>query len=582
MPGDRAHIDEIRARLDIVATISKYVTLRPAGGAEFKGKCPFHKDDTPSMTVNREKGVWHCFGCGAGGDMIGFVMKIERIEFVDALSRLAQEAGVKLPTVAGGSRENDYQLMTEVAQHFAASLRGVSGEPARDYLLGRGYGEDVWDTFGLGFALPGWDNIKKRFGQYSEEKLISLGLLVKGEKGIYDRFRNRTIFPILDVSGRPIGFGGRAFEDQPKYLNSPQTPLFDKGRVLYGLSWARDAISDSRTAILVEGYTDVISMYNGGIRNVVGSMGTALTSAQAELIGRFASEVVIAYDPDAAGSAASIRGMQILRNTGLAVRVATLPSGEDPDSFVRRYGAEKIKTILAAALPFHRYFVQSLAAKHDPFSMIGQEAILAEAQELHHTIVSPTLRVELEMELQDVLGVSVADIRNQLLRSRRRPRIVYEDTPSDQRISSEDVLLMLVLRGHAEWSSVRDQIDISVFTPENQRLAEALDATESSLPDIVSGLDEEGTRRASFYALAPIRFKDPDKALRDVMARLVERPALERRLDELKNLMKESLEAGDTNRWRVLAAEREQLKRERLGRKGIHDNQKEASEEEGS
>ena len=297
MPGDRAQIQEIKSRLDIAAIISRYVSLTPSG-AGFKGKCPFHKDDTPSMTVSQEKGLWHCFGCGAGGDVIGFVMKIEHLSFAEALERLAQEAGVTLETASTGRRDEDRALIAEVAAYYAKNLRGASGKPARDYLLSRGYGEQEWEAFKLGFALPGWDNVKKQFSKYGEDKLISLGLLVKGEKGIYDRFRNRTIFTILDASGRPVGFGGRAFEDQPKYLNSPQTALFDKGRLVYGISWSRDALSKTRTAVLVEGYTDVITLHQAGLRNAVGSMGTALTQGQAELMKRFVDEVIIAYDQD--------------------------------------------------------------------------------------------------------------------------------------------------------------------------------------------------------------------------------------------------------------------------------------------
>ena len=287
MPGQRADVKELKARLDIVSIISRYVTLIKAG-AGFKAKCPFHKDDTPSMTVSAEKGLWHCFGCGEGGDVIGFVMKIERLSFMEAVRRLAEEVGLSFEPTDDGARDELRSVMADVANSFAKNLRSDAGEKARDYLVKRGYPESCWTGYGLGYALPGWDNVKRTFSKQGEEILLKLGLLVKGDKGTYDRFRDRTIFPILDLSGRPVGFGGRAFEEQqPKYLNSSQTPLFDKGRLVYGISWARDAMSQMRVAVLVEGYTDVLSLHQAGITNAVGSMGTALTQGQAGLLKRF-------------------------------------------------------------------------------------------------------------------------------------------------------------------------------------------------------------------------------------------------------------------------------------------------------
>jgi len=250
MPGRRADVKEIKARLDVFSIISRYVTLTKSGSG-FKGKCPFHKDDTPSMTVSVEKGLWHCFGCGEGGDVIAFVMKIERLSFIEAVRRLAEEVGMSFDATEDGARDELRSIMAEVANSFAKNLRSDAGEKAREYLLNRGYPESCWMTYGLGYALPGWENVKRTFSKHGEATLLELGLLVQGENGIYDRFRDRTIFPILDLSGRPVGFGGRAFEGEPKYLNSSQTPLFDKGQLVYGISWARERMSQTRAAVLV-------------------------------------------------------------------------------------------------------------------------------------------------------------------------------------------------------------------------------------------------------------------------------------------------------------------------------------------
>ena len=343
MPRDRGDIRAIKERTDVISVISRYVSLKKAG-ASYKGKCPFHKDDTPSFVVSGEKGLWHCFGCGEGGDVIGFLMKIERISFVEAAKRLAAEAGVEFQsTEQEGDREKLHSVMADAARHFAENLRNTSGgKRAREYLIERGYDEDVWDRYGLGCALPGWENLKRALSsRHGERQLAELGFLVEGEKGTYDRFRDRTIFSVFDLSGRPIAFGGRAFEGEPKYLNSPKTPLFDKGRTLYGLSWARDALSEGRMAILVEGYTDVLTLHCAGLTNAVASMGTALTQGQADLLGRFVDEVVIVYDRDAAGGAAALRGMQILGNSGLAVRVARLAEGESQRVVGRCFGVSR-------------------------------------------------------------------------------------------------------------------------------------------------------------------------------------------------------------------------------------------------
>jgi len=587
MPGDRAQIQEIKSRLDIADIISRYVSLSPSG-AGFKGKCPFHKDDTPSMTVSQEKGLWHCFGCGEGGDVIAFVMKIENLSFVEAMERLADEAGVSFQAKSDGRRDEDRALMAEVASYFASNLRSSAGEPARDYLRNRGYEEDVWETFGLGFALPGWDHVKKRFGQYGEEKLISLGLLVKGEKGIYDRFRNRTIFPILDASGRPVGFGGRAFEDQPKYLNSPQTPLFDKGRLVYGISWARDTMSKTRTAVLVEGYTDVITLHQAGIQNAVGSMGTALTQGQAELMKRFVEEVVIAYDQDSAGSAASIRGMQILRNTGLAVRVATLPIGEDPDGYVRSQGSEGMNEVLDRALPFHRFYIHSLVERHDVSTPRGQQQLFEEVRGFYQGIESAALREEIEKELEGLVDLSIETIRRELPRAAKAaPRLETSIDFSDAKPGNiEHHLLAVVLRGDASWEDVAGHLSPDVFSEENRAIAECLARGVTELSEMMDELDEEGARRASFYALAPMGI-DVEKTKRDSKRWMGSLRSIEQVLAGIDHELKAAAEAEDWKRWDALMKKKEPLRVSWLRakdavRKGIHDNQKEASEEEGS
>jgi len=583
MSAQRTDVKEIKARLDIVSIISRYVTLTKSG-AGFKGKCPFHKDDTPSMTVSAEKGLWHCFGCGEGGDVIGFFMKIERLSFIEAVRRLAEEVGMTFDTVEDGARDELRSIMADVANSFANNLRSDAGEKAREYLLERGYPESCWLTYGLGYALPGWDNVKRTFSKHGEATLLKLGLLVQGDKGIYDRFRDRTIFPILDLSGRPVGFGGRAFEDQqPKYLNSSQTPLFDKGRLVYGISWARERMSQTRTAVLVEGYTDVLSLHQADILNAVGSMGTSLTQGQAELLKRFVDEVVIAYDQDAAGSAASLRGMQILRNVGLDVRVAQLPVGEDPDGLVRAHGAEAMQEVLDAALPFHVFFIESLKARHDVTTVRGKERLLEDAREFYGEIRSSALREEIERQIAVLVDLSIESVRRELPR-KRRPR---DEESKSHELSEhwgvEEHLLAVVLRGEVAWDVVSSQLSPQDFSQDNQPIAERLAGGVSDLSELVGELDEEGARRASFYALAPLEI-DVEQVIEDAKRWMGRIPALEKQLSVIDREIKASGEVEDWKRWNELQKQKKDLRIALTRvvdakRKGTHEQQDQEQQE---
>jgi DNA primase len=577
----RTDIRTIKERIDPVGVISRYVALRKAG-ASFKGKCPFHKDDTPSFVVSPEKGLWHCFGCGEGGDVVSFLMKIERISFIDAAKRLAIEAGVEFEAAEeSGDREALREIMADAARHFAGNLRDArGGKPAREYLLSRGYGEDVWDRFGLGCAFSGWDHLKRALSpRHGEGRLVELGLLVEGEKGTYDRFRGRTIFPVLDLSGRPIAFGGRALDGEPKYLNSPKTPLFDKGRIVYGLSWARDALSEGRTAVLVEGYTDVLTLHVAEITNAVASMGTSLTQGQADLLARFVDTVVIAYDRDAAGGAASLRGLQILGNSGLTVRVARFEEGEDPDSVVRRDGADAFRDTLDRATPFYRFYVEELRSRFDVSSIGGKERILSEAREFARGVRSLPLRQAFAEELADLLGLPSEGVLRELGRG-RPPRGESEAAAaSSDTWTPEEDLLVLLLRGDIGWERVSAFLTPDAFSPANRPIAEALAEAEetSNISELVERLDDESARRVSRYALAAVQFDDVERATNDALSKLVQIPSIERRIAELDARIVECEKAGDWDRWSELERERVALVSEKLARRGMHgDEEKEA------
>lgn len=564
---DQADIQEIKDRVDILSIISRYLSLAKSG-ANYKGRCPFHKDDTPSFMVNPEKGLWHCFGCGEGGDVFSFLMKMEKIDFVEAAKRLAVEVGLTFGRKTGGEKKELLALNAEVAAFFSKNLlESDAAEQARAYLLDRGYNEDIWRRYGLGYAAPGWEHLKRAFSpRHSEDNLLRLGLLVAGKRGTYDRFRDRVIFTIYDLSGQPIAFGGRAFDGEPKYLNSPQTGLFDKGRQLYGISWARETLVAEKMAILVEGYTDVLSLHIAGSRNVIGSMGTSLTEGQATLLARFVDEVIIAYDQDAAGGAASFRGMNILHRNNLAVRVARLPKGEDPDSLIHREnGVEQWISTLEEALPFHLFFIETLKARHDLSSFAGKEDALLEAREFYQNISSLPLKREVARQVAELLDLSpeavIADLTSSV--RRRTPKSVQFVKPH---FGEEEVILWLLLNGKVEWAQVGRSASPEDFSAPQRPIVEALAAGHD--PSEVSlYLDNEAKRRASSIALTEVIFTDPEKALKDALRKLVSLPKIKEKLVALREEIKQTEKTGDRVRLDELQQAYCALVTERLGRR---------------
>lgn len=344
-------IEEVRLASDIVDVISAYVRLKRRGKS-YVGLCPFHQEKTPSFHVAPDKQMYYCFGCQEGGNVFTFVMKTENVSFAEAVRSLAQQAGIEIPTAdtsRSGSTENErlFRANMVAARFFRESLFGTSeGEFALRYFSQRGFTDEAIKKFGLGYAPRSWQALMQHASALGIEAqyLEKAGLVVKRDDGgYYDRFRGRAMFPILSTTGRVVGFAGRQLysdDTLPKYINSPETSIYQKSKVLYGLSLTRDAIRKSEYAILVEGYTDLISIYMADIQNVVASSGTALTEDQVRLLGRYASAVVIMYDADSAGSNAALRGVDLLLEKGLDVRIAQLPHGEDPDSYVRTYGRD--------------------------------------------------------------------------------------------------------------------------------------------------------------------------------------------------------------------------------------------------
>lgn len=358
-------IQKVKEQNDIVEVISETVVLKRAGNS-FKGLCPFHKEKTGSFSVLPEKQIFTCFGCGEKGNVIQFVMKNKNVPFVEAVKMLAERANIEIiednqkNTVQKNRYEKLYQLNVEAARYFFNNLR--IHKNAAEYFAKREITESTIRRFGLGYAKDGFNNMLNylKAKGYSELDMFNVGLISKSEKGhFYDKFRNRVIFPVFDYRGKVIGFGGRVLDDSvPKYLNSPETPIFKKGSNLYGLNFAIKNNSGSRIMIIVEGYMDCISLHQCGITNVVASLGTALTTNQAKLLKRYADRIVISYDADLAGQKATLRGLDILKDEGFDVRVLTVPQGKDPDEYVKNHGREAFLKLVEGALPLIEYKIK--------------------------------------------------------------------------------------------------------------------------------------------------------------------------------------------------------------------------------
>lgn len=356
-------IEKIKQENDIVDIISESVKLKRTG-RNYMGLCPFHNDKSPSLSVSQDKQIYKCFSCGEAGNVITFIMKQKNFNFVEALKYLADKVNIPLKLEnqeeSGLTKKKDilYKINSEAGRFFLSNL--MNNKKAKDYLINRGIKEEIIRKFGLGYAKDGWQNLIYHLKSkgFNEEQLLEVGLVLKGAKTgrAYDRFRNRIMFPVFDIKGRVIGFGGRVFDDsKPKYLNSPETVLFQKGTNLYGLNFAiKNEIKD-RYFIIVEGYMDFIALYQNGITNVVASLGTALTVNQARLLKRYADKVIISYDADFAGQTATLRGLEILKEAGFEVRVISIPKGKDPDEFVRLNGKEAFLELVDSALTLISY-----------------------------------------------------------------------------------------------------------------------------------------------------------------------------------------------------------------------------------
>ena len=433
-------IDELVARCNIADVVADYVPLTRKSGSLW-GCCPFHSERTPSFHVVPERQIYKCFGCGKGGGVINFIMEIENLSYPDAVRFLAKRVGLEVPEDRDGSgafrkrRERLLELNREAARFFHACLHSPEGRAGVDYLFGRRkLSKAIATRFGLGMAPEGWDNLITAMAAkgYEKSDLLDAGLVVRSKEGrVYDRFRNRVMFPIIDLRGDVIGFGGRVLGDgEPKYLNSPETMLFDKSRNLYGLNYART--SRKKYMMLCEGYMDVIALHQAGFPTAVATLGTSLTTEQARLIARYAQEAVICYDSDGAGQKATARAIPMLREAGLLVRVLTVTGGKDPDEFIRSHGDQgpaRFKQLLEASGNDVEYRLQKAANSLDLSQPDGKIAYLTACvsilatldSKIEQEVYAGRIAAEVEIEKSSVM----AQVEKQM-RKRRRDQSVQE------------------------------------------------------------------------------------------------------------------------------------------------------------
>lgn len=401
-------LEELSERADIVDIVSEYVELKPKGSSLF-GLCPFHSEKTPSFSVSQDKQFFHCFGCGAGGDVISFIMRSENLDFQDGVRLLAEKVGMPVPDEGGKGDAERRARILEInkfaAKYYHSCLMGEQGQEARNYLRSRGITDRTIRRFGLGFAPNSWNGLINAAKQYEKAELLQARLVSSKDGRVYDMFRNRIIFPIIDLRGNVIAFGGRLLGDgQPKYLNSPENLVYNKSRHLFALNIAKN--SKSRIYILAEGYMDVIALHQAGFDTSVASLGTSLTEQQARLLAKYADEVVIAYDTDQAGRKASDRAIQLFEKTNVKVKLVNMQSAKDPDEYIKKYGADAFRLQIDRSENHIEYKLSAIRGKYDLENDDERIAYLKDAAKILSTIENP---VELAVYITRVAETGKVD-----------------------------------------------------------------------------------------------------------------------------------------------------------------------------
>ena len=589
----------MRDSVDIYDLVSGYVSLKKAG-KNWLGLCPFHSEKTPSFNVNPAKQIFHCFGCGVGGDAFKFLELQEGLNFPEAVKHLASKTGIELPESrprpdqkrTDDERRTLLKITAEAEAYFRSELEGPAGSAARAYLSKRGLTDPVVRDFGLGWSRGEWDGLLRYMRQkgHSPALLEKAGLIVRRSEGEghYDRFRGRIIFPIRDISGQVIAFGGRVMDDSlPKYLNSPETPLYSKSNVLYCLDQAKEPARKQGYFIIVEGYLDAIACHQHGAKNAVATLGTALTDGHLRLMRRFAQKLMLIFDPDPAGVKAALRGFDLFAGSGMKVNVVSLPDGDDPDTFLKKKGYEAFTACLRGSVKFMDFVLAQVVK--DGASAAIDEKVAREAEMLGFIAKLPS-GIERDHYLRktaEALNVDEATLRQDLAKQRTahagpRERTAAAPTaPKGQRPRAEEMLLHLMLRDESIAQGLRGQITAEDFTDPLlrrivQRILGLLDGNEKlDMRALQVEGDEELNRLISHYSVRELEWESEselakkeatrDRNVQDCVV-LLKQHDPEKRMKAIEKAMREAEAKGDVDEQRRLQIMQMELSR-RPGRR---------------
>jgi DNA primase len=580
-------ISRVRDSVDIVDLVSGYVSLKKTG-KNHTGLCPFHAEKTPSFSVNPDKQIFHCFGCGAGGDVFKFIELQEGLNFPDAVRALAGRAGISLPTDSrspGQDKKSEderkvlLKIVADAVEYFRKELEGPAGSAARAYLQKRGVTDAIVQDFALGYVKPEWDGLLRHLKQkgYAFGQMEKAGLIVKRSEGegYYDRFRGRIIFPIRDIAGKVIAFGGRVMDDSlPKYLNSSETPLYSKSNTLYCLDMAKEFGRRQGYFIIVEGYLDAIACHQYGVRNAVATLGTALTEGHLRLMRRFSDKLVLIFDPDPAGVKASLRGFDLFMTSGMKVNVVSLPDGDDPDTFLQKHGHDAFAACLRKSVKFMDFVLEQVLKSG---SLASIDDKVQKAEEMLGFIAKIPSGIERDHYIRktaEALDLNETVLRQEIPTHTRRAASAsggakgFVPVPKwGHRPKAEEILIHLMLKDEEIARSLKEQIQPQDFTdPLFQRVVQRIfDALEKTgrldMGTLIQDGDEELNSLISHYSVLEMNYHDPHKHCQDCVD-IIKQQNHAKRMKALITAIKNAEVRGDSAELTRLIEEQN-----RLGRK---------------
>ncbi len=580
-------ISRVRDSVDIVDLVSGYVSLKKTG-KNHTGLCPFHAEKTPSFSVNPDKQIFHCFGCGAGGDVFKFLELQEGLNFPDAVRALAGRAGISLPTDSrsrGQDKKSEderkvlLEIVADAVEYFRKELEGPAGSAARAYLQKRGVTDAIVQDFALGYVKPEWDGLLRHLKQkgYAFGQMEKAGLIVKRSEGegYYDRFRGRIIFPIRDIAGKVIAFGGRVMDDSlPKYLNSSETPLYSKSNTLYCLDMAKEFGRRQGYFIIVEGYLDAIACHQYGVRNAVATLGTALTEGHLRLMRRFSDKLVLIFDPDPAGVKASLRGFDLFMTSGMKVNVVSLPDGDDPDTFLQKHGHDAFAACLRKSVKFMDFVLEQVLKSG---SLASIDDKVQKAEEMLGFIAKIPSGIERDHYIKktaEALDLNETVLRQEIPTHTRRAASAsggakgFVPVPAwGHRPKAEEILIHLMLKDEEIARSLKEQIQPQDFTdPLFQRVVQRIfDALEKTgrldMGTLIQDGDEELNSLISHYSVLEMNYHDPHKHCQDCVD-IIKQQNHAKRMKALITEIKNAEVRGDSAELTRLIEEQN-----RLGRK---------------